>query len=935
MKNNGTTKKEFSCKPLSVIFDAGRRKNIDLTKILEGVPYDLSYLLNRHERIEWRVWCKIIANLRPYFTLADYEQMGKDYEHAKHYIEGYIVAFMFLSSDKIAKIAKGPLLKAFQAILKPMVSCFTLDWESIEKNKFRLSIYLHPGYEQCSEWFYMSKGLWEELGNRVGLKGLTIALSIVSNGGVYVVSWEEGRILSKLKKWVRWMFNIRKAFVELTDSHEELLNNYNRLDEAKRLLQKQTAQLTTAYNITKSIRQSYDIIKTLNAITGALVNDAGVSSARIKIFRDIEGDAFETEACSGIAEFNVNPVKRPILINDETIGELIIFPRIDADVADFDELLNYLLPMINISIHDSLVLRTVTDYKNNLETKVDERTTELKEAQEKLSEIIQLQNHFFANISHEFRTPLTLILGPVKQIIQTTGTETFRNDLRVVHENANRLLGLVNQLLDLSKLESSNMKLQTVPQNITPLLKSLVVSFTSHAERKRIALTFHSEVDEIRAYIDKEKIEKIITNILSNALKFTPEGGRIEVEAAKDGEYLNVRISDTGIGIPADKILKIFNRFYQVDRSHTREQEGTGIGLSLTKELVELHKGKIEVESTEGKGTTFVIRIPLGKEHLKPEEICEPEKDEQKADLASGQVSFGPEEMMYHEEPKKGKPEIGVITGTDLSVDPSRRRLAEADEAEKPLLLIVEDNADVRNYIKKNVKKDYRILEAIDGEDGWTKSIEQLPDIIVSDVMMPRMDGFTLCDKLKTDERTSHIPVILLTAKASSQDKIEGFATGADDYIMKPFEPEEVEARIENLIEQRKRIHEHFRKHGLFEIEEEKITPVDQKFLQRTVSMITKQMSDAGFGVEELAAEMAVSRSVLLKKIEALVGEPPSELIKRTRLNKAAKLIEGKFGNISEIALEVGFNNPSYFAECFKKQFGCSPSQYYRSAAQE
>ena len=564
---------------------------------------------------------------------------------------------------------------------------------------------------------------------------------------------------------------------------------------------------------------------------------------------------------------------------------------------------------------------------------------------EKLHEVDEMKSRFFANISHEFRTPHTLILGPVKQIIEITKEEKTRNELRVVHKNANRLLGLVDQLLDISKLESGNMKLQTIPQNIIPLLKALTLSFTSYAERKRIALTFNSVEDEILVYIDRDKIEKIITNVLSNAFKFTPEGGKIEVavtpkppfnsplptgqagftKGGKEGCSVEISISDTGIGIPGDKIPKIFDRFYQVDGSHTREQEGTGIGLSLTKELVELHKGKIEVESEEGKGTTFIISIPLGKEHLKAEEICESEREEE-------QVSFVPEEMMYHarldstvksrqEETKTEKPAIRAIT-----------------ETEKPLLLIVEDNSDVRTYIKNNVNKDYRVLEAIDGEDGWNKSIESRyggPDVIVSDVMMPKMDGFRLCDKLKTDERTSHIPVILLTAKASSQDKIEGFETGADDYIMKPFDPEELKARIKNLIEQRKRIHEHFRKHGLFEIEEEHITPVDQKFLQKTVTIMNEHISDASFGVEMLADEMAISRSLLLKKIEALIGEPPNELIKRTRLNKAAKLIESRFGNISEIALEVGFSNPSYFAECFKKQFGFSPSQYHHSPANQ
>ena len=274
--------------------------------------------------------------------------------------------------------------------------------------------------------------------------------------------------------------------------------------------------------------------------------------------------------------------------------------------------------------------------------------------------------------------------------------------------------------------------------------------------------------------------------------------------------------------------------------------------------------------------------------------------------------------MIYREATKAGKPEIGEIT-----------------ETEKPLLLIVEDNADVREYIQNDLKQEYRILEAVDGEDGWRKSIEHMPDVVVSDVMMPKMDGFSLCDQIKKDERTSHIPVILLTAKASQQDRIEGLETGADDYIMKPFEPAELNARIHNLIEQRKRIHEHFRRHGLFEIEDKSITPIDQKFLQNALAVITRHMSDATFGVVSLAAEMAVSRSVLLKKIEALVGEPPQELIKRTRLTTAAKLIERRFGNMSQIALEVGFNNPSYFSESFKKQFGTSPSHYHHVHAQQ
>ena len=482
----------------------------------------------------------------------------------------------------------------------------------------------------------------------------------------------------------------------------------------------------------------------------------------------------------------------------------------------------------------------------------------------------ELKSRFFANISHEFRTPLTLILGPVKRMRDASQDQQTRDDLGVVHRNAVRLLELVNQLLDLSRLESGAMKLQAAPENIVPLIKGLLQSFCSYAERKRISMAFASSSEHIIVYIDREKLEKIVTNLLSNAFKFTPEGGRIELSLGQDSESVSVRVSDTGIGIPAAHIPRIFDRFYQVDGSHTREQEGTGIGLSLTRELVELHKGTIAVESEEGRGSSFTVRLPLGKAHLIAEEICEPE------------------------EPEKGWEDradaVRAILSDQEGVRPGEVLGRILKESTKPVLLLVEDNADVRQYIRRDLDETYSILEAVDGADGWNKSIEDMPDIIVSDVMMPRLDGFALCAKLKADERTSHIPVILLTAKASSQDKIEGFERGADDYIMKPFEPEEVKARIRNLIEQRKRIHDHFRKHGLFEIDEQKITPVDQKFVQNALAKITEHISDPAFGVESLAAEMAVSRSLLLKKIESLIGEHPSELIKRTRLNKAAIL---------------------------------------------
>ena len=525
---------------------------------------------------------------------------------------------------------------------------------------------------------------------------------------------------------------------------------------------------------------------------------------------------------------------------------------------------------------------------------------------EKLHEVDEMKSRFFANISHEFRTPLTLILGPVQQMAEQTEDEKTRENLGIVHRNARRLLSLVNQLLDFAKLESGAMKLHAVPRNVIPILRGIVLSFGPHAERKKTTLKFSTPEDEIVAYIDKEKFERIVTNILSNAFKFTPEGGAIELHVTNDANAMVIQISDTGIGIPQEKIPRVFDRFYQVNNGHTREQEGTGIGLALTKELVELHKGSISVESEEGKGSVFSVRIPLGTGHLNAEDISE------SSEVEVQEPGTAPE-LLPSDDVIVAPPEIGIVASNG-----------------KPILLVVEDNADVRTYIEGIVEAEYELFEASDGEIGWLKATEHLPDIIVSDIMMPKMDGFTLCEKLKTDERTSHIPVILLTAKAASQDKIHGFETGADEYITKPFEPEELKARIKNLLAQRQRLHQHFQKHGFPGFDNSKLISIDKKFLQKVFHIITDNIGSPSFNVESLAEMAAVSRSVLRRKIVSLTGEPPVELIRRVRLSRAAELIEKNYGNMSEIALEVGFTNPSYFSECFRKQYGVAPSNYPR-----
>jgi len=540
---------------------------------------------------------------------------------------------------------------------------------------------------------------------------------------------------------------------------------------------------------------------------------------------------------------------------------------------------------------------------------------------EKLEELDRTKSRFFANISHEFRTPLTLILGPMEKL-RTQISDGARKDLDMMQRNAKRLQKLINQLLSLSKLESGKMKLHAGEVNIVLLVKRYSQSFESLAKQKKIEYQFKSSEENFQLFVDKDKIEKILYNLLSNAFKFTGEGGKIVVDIApfnppskgdisesllsplEGGRGVNISISNTGKGIPPEKLPHIFDRFYQVDDNYSRDQEGTGIGLALAKELVELHHGKISVESKLKEGTTFTVLLPVGKEHLKPVEMVQ---------VIESVNSEDPPDQMAEMQNQE------TINDDDTEKDNT-----------KPLILIVEDNDDLRSYVRSYLTDDYLITEAIDGEMGLNKAIDKIPDLIVSDVMMPKMDGYGLCEKVKSDERTSHIPVILLTAKAAREDKLEGLETGADDFLTKPFDSDELLVRIRNLIQQRRKWKEIILKNigSVNQLSTSGITSMDQKFLKKAVEVVEKHISDSEFSVELFGQEMAMSRVQLHRKLTALVEQSSSEFIRTIRLNKAAIFLKKKSGNIAEIAYGVGFSNPSYFSDCFRKQFGKLPSEY-------
>ena len=543
----------------------------------------------------------------------------------------------------------------------------------------------------------------------------------------------------------------------------------------------------------------------------------------------------------------------------------------------------------------------------------------------KLADLNLIKSRFFANISHEFRTPLTLLLGPIEQLLEDQKLKE-KEMVGLMHRNATRLLFLNNQLLELSKLESGKLKLEITNSDLIMILKGMVMSFQSLAEKHVIDLKSQFPDYEIMAYIDQDKLEKIVYNLLSNAIKFTPENESVLFELILitdksaiqippkfkklNGRIICISVSDRGPGISKEHLPNIFDRFYQVDANLNRKFEGTGLGLSLSKELVELHHGIIQVESDIGIGTIFKVYLPIDRQDYSDNEIVE-EKDKKSTLSKLGFLK------PYYKSPLKEEYE----DDEELQIFSSENSIH---------ILIVEDNSDMRSYIRDCFDENYFVIEAANGKIGFEAACKNMPDIIITDLMMPEMDGIELCKKLKADERTSHIPVILLTALSAVEDRIKGLETGADDYVAKPFNHQELQTRVQNLVDQRKKLIERFSKKFKIEASDIAVTPVDVRFIDKLISRIEKNIADPDFNLDQLTDEINLSRSQLHRKLKALTGQSATEFIRTIRLKRAARLMDQNHGSISEIIYAVGFSNLSYFTKCFQKQFNMAPRDYIK-----
>lgn len=548
-----------------------------------------------------------------------------------------------------------------------------------------------------------------------------------------------------------------------------------------------------------------------------------------------------------------------------------------------------ILYVVIFSLILSLYLRyriRMSELRNNLRFEHLER--------EKLNEVHQMKLRFFANISHEFRTPLTLVIAPLEKILKTKGLDNgIKYQLETMSRNVNRLLRLINQILDLAKAESQQLILKPKNDDFVNYISSLLSTFNLKAEQQSIELHFKSNLNSYCASFDHDVIEKIIYNLLSNAFNHTPANGIISVSLQISNSSLaEIRVKDTGVGIPKDFQERIFERFFQIEGHSVKAQKGTGLGLSLVKALVDIYKGTIEVNSFPGEGAEFIVTLPL---YMQTEEVVNVEKLSPDAE--------------------------------SIEVDDISEKTTVASISQTKTMLIVEDNPEMRAYIRNIFEAGYKIKEASEGKEGLDKARKNMPDIIISDVMMPGIDGMEFCKSIKTDERTSHIPVLMLTALDSNESRVEGIETGADAYLTKPFNVQHLEASVKALIASREKLKSIFGRKIMVDPAEVTVTSTDEKFLRKLMEIFEKKINDPNFNVESICTEISMSRTNLHHKIKAITGQTSSEFLRSFRIKRAGQLLL-KGLTVSETMYEIGISSRSYFIKSFKEIFEELPSEY-------
>lgn len=697
------------------------------------------------------------------------------------------------------------------------------------------------------------------------------------------------RKLGRQEEGLTFMFD---GLAILRETESNLTPTLNSISEAYLALKDYDQALTYAIEAEQSglersdsDRLRYTYLNMASAYEG--LRDFESANRALRKYNEVRDSLFTIER-----EKQINELE--ILYETEKQKQTISMLTLEAENASFRRN-TYLVSGILVSLI-LLLLYSGQRYK----------TRKNQQLLDKSKEVAKMKSNFFSTISHEFRTPLTLISGPIEQIKASTDDPKIQKELSIMQKNSNRLLSLINQLLDISRLESGSLSLSVSKSNIISLTRGVTMSFQSLAEMRQITLSTNIEAEFQEAWIDPEKVETILINLLSNAIKFSPDGSEVVVKISDPGKtdnltWCRLEVANSGDGISKHDLEHIFDRFYRSSKSEHNGIIGSGIGLALTKELVQLHRGEIRVESSPGNNTVFIIELPISEQHY---------SDSEKLTAS----------------PRVIKTE-SVTTGETVDTFVSDTQLKSNTDTKPPLLLLIEDNEDVKNYLMDILNETYRLITAPDGEAGVDLAINEIPDLIISDVMMPKMDGYQVAKTLKMDEKTSHIPLILLTAKASHDDKIQGLKTHADEYLTKPFRPEELRIRIQNLIESRRQLKERYKRKFILRPDKVEVHSMDEAFLLRVREVVDEHISDEAFTVEQLCREVGMSRSQLHRKLSALIDQSASEFMRSYRLHRAKDMINEDVASISEISYAVGYGSPSYFSKCFREEFGLTPSQ--------
>ena len=907
------TAKEVSCKIIPIFIKSLKENNFSPEILCKGTPYDLDYLTKGNAYVEWDVICIILSNIREIWNDDEYFiRIGKQLINRRLVNLNAVIAGFFVNVKDIYRMINDPK-KGFG---NHNVKCITPSSKEIEEGHLEVTLELPPGYQNCREFFLITKGFFSSLPSLLKLNPAKVMMREIEHGAVYNIWYPQSKShFSSIRSFFSSPTSKQAAVTELNEAYELLYERFHQLEESKKKIQLQAKQLEIAYGFGQSIGGDLDLDITIKTVVNSLLNIEEFEAVELKVDTVIDGETLNCEIKSSAELPEGTVLNRKLENRGQAIGEIILCIKKDASIEYVNRLLDFIIPTISRELLSTFSYKLVSDYRNKLEQKVNDRTKQLDNANKELS--VSLQNlktlkdardRFFTGISHEFRTPLTLILGPSENIISNSAETNTRKKARLIKQNAHRMLKLINQLLDLAKLDAGKMDLKVSKGNIVHFIRRVTMSFVSFAESKDISLQVFSSDDVIELYFNSEVMMKVLTNLFSNAFKFTEPGGMIKVSISKtDRNSAEIIVRDSGLGIPESQLPKLFDRFYQVDHSHTRKYEGTGIGLALTKELLELHHGTIKVSSKLRKSnvansgwTEFTIELPLGNSPLNEDENVEDEvpdftlSEEDKIELLASSE----------------KSEIKII------------------DSDKTIVLVVEDNPDLREMIKENLLDTYSVLAAENGVKGFKLAEEYIPDLIISDIMMPEMDGYELTKKIKTNEKTNHIPVILLTAKAATKDKLTGLETGADDYLIKPFNEKELNIRVRNLIKIRQQMREKYLVQSLVKPGRVIVPSTQKVFLDKLTSIIDNNISAENFSVNVLCKEIGMSRTQLHRKIKSVTNQSTTEFIRNYRLQLAAELLKQDIGNIAEISNQVGFGSQAYFTKLFQEVYGITPFEY-------